>query len=114
MSDSREDLADLIYRTLNPEIQQDEGWLPTIDGTGNVVSHIAADAVIDAGWSPPSHNAFGAATAAAAKLGMALAEFQNALDALARATPHCDECHWATTRGHRRSCRSQDTISPQV
>jgi len=48
---TRDELADLIYRTLNPEIQQDEGWasigwLPTVDGTGNVVSHIAADAIL--------------------------------------------------------------------
>lgn len=49
----RESLADLIYRTLNPEIQQDAGWVPTIDGTGNVISHIAADAVIADGWVKP-------------------------------------------------------------
>lgn len=42
----RDELADLIYRTLNPEIQQDAGWVPTVDGTGNVACHIAADAVL--------------------------------------------------------------------
>jgi hypothetical protein len=53
VSDPREDLADRLYRALNPEIQQDAGWVPTVDGTGNVACHIAADAATAAGWRPP-------------------------------------------------------------
>ncbi len=41
----RDELADLIYRTLNGAIHGSD-WLPTVDGTGNVVSHIAADAIL--------------------------------------------------------------------
>jgi hypothetical protein len=48
---SREELADLIYRTL-----QGEQWLPTADGTGNVASHILADAILAAGWRPHRHD----------------------------------------------------------
>jgi hypothetical protein len=58
--------------------------------------------------------AYAEAMVAAVRFGTALANYQNAVDALAKVTPHCEECGWATGRGHRRSCRSQATIDPPV
>ncbi len=67
--------------------------------------------------TPPNANAYGLAFAQASKaavdLGVAAALFHNAIDALAAATPHCDQCRWATSRGHRKGCRAEETAAAQ-
>jgi hypothetical protein len=49
----RDELADLIYRTIEGDPSP---WMTTVDGTGNVVCHVAADAILAAWVKPTSCN----------------------------------------------------------
>jgi hypothetical protein len=51
--EDRHALADLIYRAITEDLAGGR-WMRTVDGTGNVSSHVAADAVIASGWRPYS------------------------------------------------------------
>lgn len=53
MNTPREQLAAVIYGRLNPTFKN-EKWLETVDGSPNRQSFWAADAIIAAGWTPPS------------------------------------------------------------
>lgn len=51
------------------------------------------------------------AAAVAVRFGAAMALFENALDKLSAATPHCDVCRWATDRGHSPRCSASDATT---